>query len=181
MRGADSIQYLRGLGVFPGRGRRTIISRLYKHHIGGYDSGKWIQKQAACDPRLKLLGCVAGIRVFQVDGEAVRLHYLADFVQGGNHEVYPWVPENEVWVEDNLSRPKALLIALHELVERAWMKRGRKYPVAHVYALSVERYCRQHPAAIHTLLTAAAHGVLLAMPEERKVIERQNARARSEG
>jgi hypothetical protein len=181
MRGADSIQYLRGLGVFPGRGRRTIISRLYKHHVGGYDSGKWIQKQASCDPRTKLLATVNGIKVFQVDGEAVRLHHFADFVQGGNHEVYPWVPEGEVWVEDGLSRSKVLLTTLHELVEVAWMKRGRTYPTAHTYALSVERYCRQHPSAIPTLLTAAAHGVLLSMPGERKVIEQQNDRVHNEG
>lgn len=181
MRGSDSIKYLRELGVFPSRGRRTIISRLYKHYVGGYDSGRWIQKQASCDPRLKLLATVNGVKVFRVDGEAVRLHFFADFVHGGNHEVYPWVPEGEVWVEDGLSKPKVLLTVLHELVELAWMKRGRTYPTAHTYALSVERYCRQHPTAIPTFLTAAARGLLLSMPCEKKVIEKQNNSVNNEG
>ncbi len=181
MRGVDPVKYLRGLGVFPGRGRRAIISRLYTHHVGGYDSGKWVQKQASCDPRLELLATINGIKIFRVDGEAVRLHFFADFVHGGNHEVYPWVPEGEVWVEDNLSNFKVLLVVLHELVELAWMKHGRTYPTAHTYALSVERYCRQHPTAIPTFLTAAAHGLLLSMPREREVIEKQNARVNTGG
>jgi hypothetical protein len=40
-----------------------------------------------------------GLKIFQVDGPAIRNTILADFIAGGHNLVYDFIPENEIWIE----------------------------------------------------------------------------------
>lgn len=169
-----SIEYLRRLNVLPNDRRyRTVLSRLYDSHVGSYDSGQVLLKGASCDPRVKLLTTVGKFKVYAVDGEKVRLNDFADFVHGGNHEVYPFIPEGEIWVEHNLGNPAAGLVTLHELVEQAWMKGGMTYGEAHIRALEVERYVRKHPKNLKRLCLMAACGKKFRVKSEKRIIDKQ--------
>lgn len=182
VRGSNDIRYMKELGVLPGSENRVVMSRLYNKHVGSYDSGRVLEKKALSDPRIRLLTIIGGVKIYHVSGEEVRKRFYADFTAGGNHEVYPWIPADEVWTEHGSDELRKMqLTVLHELVERAWMKAGRKYPTAHDYALTVEHHCRVNPELLPLMTIAAAHGVLLSYPEEKKVIAKQRATVNDEG
>jgi hypothetical protein len=64
-----------------------------------------------------------GREIYLVNGEYVRDHYFADFVEGGSHESYPEViPADEIWVE-KLQVPNDLVESLvHEVFESTLMR-----------------------------------------------------------
>ena len=80
------------------------------------------------------------VEVWLVDGENVRDLFKTDFIEGGNGEVYKWVPNNEIWVEKNLKEELEIPITiLHEYVERALMKYKKlPYDKAHTIAAKVD-------------------------------------------
>ncbi len=96
-------------------------------------------------PRLRLLGRVAGLSVYLVDGERVRDEIDVDFVNGGNEAVYPsYVPPGEIWIDDAQHALDRTATALHELVERDLMlHHGMGYDRAHDAANVRERAFRR--------------------------------------
>jgi len=86
-----------------------------------------------------------GIKVWIVNGMLVRDLYFTDFTEGGHDRVYSFVPEKEVWLDDDLSLNEMKFILLHELHERSLMCRGWKYNKAHKDSSEIEYYCRHHP------------------------------------
>jgi hypothetical protein len=79
--------------------------------------------------------------VYLIDGQEVRDTYTSDFCLGGNHFKWPWIPEDEIWVE--LTRDIAKTVT-HEIVERLNMKYlHMTYEKAHSIALSVEDTLRE--------------------------------------
>ena len=79
------------------------------------------------------------LRVYTVDGEAVRDRFLLDFVEGGHGLVYPaFIPRHEVWIDEEVPERERPLIRLHELTERELMLRGTPYAEAHRRASEVE-------------------------------------------
>jgi len=94
----------------------------------------------------KLLGKTdTGLEVWLINGRLVRSSFFIDFVDGGHHFVYPWVPENEVWLDDDLSPKEYPFVLLHELNEREKMKHGWSYNRAHPDSSKIELYCHHHP------------------------------------
>lgn len=86
-----------------------------------------------------------GLTIWIVNGRLVRSKYFIDFVEGGHHFVYHWVPLNEVWLDDDL-RPKEFpFVLLHELNERKLMSQGWTYDKAHENSSSIEFSCHQDP------------------------------------
>ncbi len=85
------------------------------------------------------------IKVWIVDGGMVRSIFFIDFTQGGHGEVYPFIPKDEVWIDDDLSKKEIELVLLHELHERKLMIKGVKYNPAHEKANKIEIYHRHHP------------------------------------
>jgi hypothetical protein len=69
--------------------------------------------------RTRLLRTVGGVRVYLVDGERIRDFVNIDFVAGSNHGRNKFVPRNEVWVEQILSKHDREATIIHELHERA--------------------------------------------------------------
>jgi hypothetical protein len=87
-------------------------------------------------PRLRLLGRVAGLRIYLVCGKQVRDELDIDFTMGGNEAVYPsYVPPNEIWIDDAAHAHDRTATALHEIIERDQMMRfGKDYDDAHEVA-----------------------------------------------
>lgn len=108
------------------------------------------------------------VKVWVVDGEAVRGLFFIDFTEGGHSLVYPFIPKDEIWLDDDLSPRELKFVLLHELHERNLMKKGWTYASdeftpnmikhspkgrkskksAHFDSARIEYYCRKHPGKV---------------------------------
>ena len=94
------------------------------------------------------IGRLGNLRIYAVDGTAVRNRVDVDFTCGGTGARYAYIPMGEVWIDDALmgSGTDASATLLHEVVERTLMLRGMTYDKAHDRANERERTFRaQHP------------------------------------
>ena len=96
---------------------------------------------------LKLLKSYSreNIKVWIVDGRLVRDLFFIDFTEGGHGIVYPFIPKNEVWIDDDLNARERRFVLLHELYEKNLMLQGMNYENAHKKASEIESPCRLHP------------------------------------
>lgn len=78
-----------------------------------------------------------------VNGAIVRKYFDAYFLLGGHHYVYPYIPKNEIWIDDLNYPDDQEFTIIHELHERNLMKKGIDYASAHDYALAEERFRRR--------------------------------------
>jgi hypothetical protein len=79
-----------------------------------------------------------------VDGPFVRDNVHVDFVEGGHYYRYAFIPENEIWIEDDMTRLDQVTTAVHETRERYLMKEfGWGYDKAHDAATEIETKLRQ--------------------------------------
>jgi hypothetical protein len=99
------------------------------------------------------------IKVWIINGEAVRDLFFLDFVEGGHGYVYSFIPKNEVWIDDDIEPREIKFVLLHELHERNLMAKGWCYDIdtpdnlktgkikkgAHPDSSKIEFYCRFHP------------------------------------
>ncbi len=86
------------------------------------------------------------ISAWIVDGSKVRDIFKTDFVDGGHGYVYPWIPNNEVWIESGLDDQEIKYTLYHEISERNLMKNKHiKYDQAHSKASKLEFQCRNNP------------------------------------
>lgn len=85
------------------------------------------------------------ISVWVVDGKIVRSAYFVDFTEGGHDLVYSFVPDRQVWLDNDLEEKEHPYILLHELYERSLMKKGFTYLQAHSHASRLEWNCRHDP------------------------------------
>jgi len=92
------------------------------------------------------------LNVWIVDGELVRGLYFIDFTQGGHDKVYKFIPEGEVWIDDDVGQKEMKFVLLHEIHERNLMKKGMKYDTAHQSSSAIEAYARHHHRKIDNLL-----------------------------
>jgi hypothetical protein len=83
------------------------------------------------------------VDVWLVRGEAVRTLFFLDFTEGGHDKVYPFVPDNEVWIDDDLGEGERKFVLIHELYERWLMNGGKQYEEAHYPSSSLEYFCRK--------------------------------------
>jgi hypothetical protein len=109
------------------------------------------------------------INVWIVSGELVRDFFYTDFTEGGHNRVYAFIPENEIWLDDDLGLQERKFVLLHELHERGLMpdnkqinikNRGvivnenytKTYNSAHQSASRLEYFCRHHPEKLEEKL-----------------------------
>lgn len=107
------------------------------------------------------------LKVWIVNGELVRDLFYIDFTEGGHDKVYKFIPENEVWIDDDLSPKEIGFILLHELYERNLMcigwpyyvnvkesldKRGNLLKTAHGAASALEYHYRHNPKELNKRL-----------------------------
>lgn len=87
----------------------------------------------------RLLGRVKkDIKVWLVDGFLIRSMFDIDFTEGGHDLVYDFVPNNEVWIDNDIKPKERLFVLLHELLERSLMAKKMKYNSAHKKASKLE-------------------------------------------
>jgi transposase InsO family protein len=93
-----------------------------------------------------------GISVWIVSGRLVRSIFDIDFTAGGHDYVYEFVPENEVWIDDDIEENERGYVLLHELHERNRMAKGWTYNKAHAESSRLEYHCRHYPDELHDAL-----------------------------
>lgn len=94
------------------------------------------------------------LMVYVVDGAMVRLRFDENYVEGGHDLVYPYIPKDEVWIEQAIydDPDERLFDLLHELYERRMMQQGMPYVKAHDAALKIEHETRNHPELLKDAL-----------------------------
>ncbi|MCX6726370.1 MAG: hypothetical protein NTY75_00950 [Candidatus Shapirobacteria bacterium] len=111
------------------------------------DLAKVESKSGLPDPskvHLKILTHAGPFTVYLVDGRLVRSNFDINFTEGGHDLVYTYVPENEVWLDNDLSASELSFVLLHELFERSLMAKGLTYNQAHRHASKLEWRSRHH-------------------------------------
>jgi hypothetical protein len=96
----------------------------------------------------------SGVNVWIVNGRLVRSLFDIDFTAGGHDHVYEFVPEGEVWIDDDIEEAERPLVLIHELHERNLMAKGMPYSKAHADSSRLEYHCRHYPDELHDALTA---------------------------
>ena len=119
------------------RQNSTEIKRLSKLNFGKKEFLEKIKKKI-----IKKFS--SEIKIWLVDGNLVRSFFLLDYCEGGHDLVYPFIPKNEIWIEQAISPQERKYIILHELHERYLMSRGKSYKNAHIGATEVEDYYREN-------------------------------------
>jgi len=99
-----------------------------------------------------------GVSVWIVDGRLVRSVFDIEFTEGGHDHVYEFVPENEVWIDNDLEEAERPYVLVHELHERNRMASGWPYNKAHDESSQLEYRCRHHPDQLHDALVAEGWG-----------------------
>ena len=95
-----------------------------------------------------------GVSVWIISGRLVRSVFDIDFTEGGHDYVYEFVPDNEVWIDDDIEEEERGYVLLHELHERNRMASGWPYSRAHAESNHLEYRCRHHPDELHDALAA---------------------------
>ena len=95
-----------------------------------------------------------GIQVWIVNGRLVRSVFDIDFTAGGHDHVYEFVPQGQVWIDDDIEEKERGFVLVHELHERNRMAEGMPYNKAHNESSRLEFRCRHHPDELHAALAA---------------------------
>lgn len=97
------------------------------------------------------------LAVWIVRSDVIRDLFYIDFTEGGHAFVYPFVPLNEIWIDEDLTPHERPFVVLHELHERNLMAQHRyDYPRAHRSASTLEAFCRHHPTMTQRKIAAEA-------------------------
>jgi len=99
-----------------------------------------------------------GVSIWIVNGRLVRSVFDIEFTEGGHDHVYEFVPENEVWIDDDLEEQERPYVLVHELHERNLMAKGWPYSKAHADSSRLEYRCRHHPDELHDALVREGWG-----------------------
>jgi hypothetical protein len=89
------------------------------------------------------LGQIGRVKVYLVDGNAVKLRYKMDFVEGNNSMESSWIPKDELWISDELVPKYWAPVLYHEAHEWRDMRRGMSYDQAHRIANRHEKVLRK--------------------------------------
>jgi len=80
------------------------------------------------------------ITVWIVNGKEVRDAYKTDYVEGGHGYVYDWIPNDEIWIDNDTKDEERMAILTHEYTELKLMRdKNMEYEQAHHLA-SIEEY-----------------------------------------
>ena len=130
------------------------IKKAYKAEQAERAKTKDMKKvESSSDVHVKKLSVTdGGLTIWLVNGRLVRSDYFIDFVEGGHHLIYPWVPEMEIWIDDDLKPQEYPFVILHELHERSLMAKDWTYALAHADSSKIEFFCHHHPEKLSTHL-----------------------------
>jgi len=98
------------------------------------------------------------VKVWLVNGRAVRDVFFTDFTHGGNDTVYKFIPKCEIWIDDNVKPSERKFVILHELYERNLMcEKNICYDDAHLLASKLELKYRHNPQGIAKKIRTEIH------------------------
>ncbi len=129
--------------------RSLFLGHMLASEEMGHKVGKrWETYQRSKTPNIKnvrkaLLEIRDGFQVWVVDGKAVRDQFDVNFTEGGHHLRYKYIPENEIWLDDDLVPGERGPLLEHELSEVHLMQDGMGYLKAHESANLVELVDRE--------------------------------------
>jgi len=85
------------------------------------------------------MGKIDSLEIYIVDGEVVRREIYSDFIFGGNEQRYPFVPHNEIWIDNSISNRDYYPTLKHEINEMTLMRDLHyTYLQAHDSSLMIE-------------------------------------------
>ncbi len=117
-----------------GKPHRRVPERLYVQRYCTLPDQKW------------------PIHVWLVDAVLVRSFYKTDYTEGGHGYVYPWVPKDQIWIENTVDRSEYPFIVCHEYTELRLMRdRGMAYDPAHEICSTMEYVLRAGKAPLPLL------------------------------
>jgi len=90
-------------------------------------------------PYLQNFEQTGDFQVWIVDGEYVRGHMDEEFTNFGQHYRYPYIPENEFWIDQEAEHDECAFFVDHLLVEHELMEKGMSYGEALTRADAAER------------------------------------------
>jgi hypothetical protein len=91
--------------------------------------------------------CPHGLEIIVVDGTYVRNHIQSDYVAGGTHGRWKFIPKNEIWIDDVFPESEWAYNAFHECTEGyLMMSKGMDYEKAHDIAKAQEDRWRHYDA-----------------------------------
>lgn len=93
-----------------------------------------------------------GIQVWVVDGMYIRGHLDEEFTNFGQHYCFPFIPENEFWIDHEKNPQERRFFIEHLLVEHRLMAAGWPYSKAHADSSRLELRCRRYPDELHHAL-----------------------------
>lgn len=102
-------------------------------------------------PYLKKIGQRGPISVWQVDGSYVRTHKDEEFTNYGQHFSYPYIPEDEFWIDQGISPEELKFFLKHLSTEYRLMKNGVDADQAREKANQVEGEARKRAGDIRKL------------------------------
>jgi hypothetical protein len=133
---------------------RLVVSRAYLGDQLGRDEvyeGEIDFAPADTEPHINCWGSadfdtpdgIETVSYMFVEGAFVRDHLFLDFCEGGHFYRYGWIPESQLWIEDEMSIVDRVSTAVHETHERYRMKfKHMDYETAHDSACEIERKVR---------------------------------------
>lgn len=120
----------------------TTLLTAYNRAKKVEDAARKFEKTNAKWKRPTAMTCKHGLKVFLVDGVAVRKIDCA-FIQGGNEFRYDFVPEGELWVDWYVPEAERPYVLFHECYETEKMRGGWSYDKAHDAAKRAENKLRR--------------------------------------
>lgn len=94
------------------------------------------------------------LSIWMVNGRLVRSVFDIDFTEGGHGHVYEFIPNDEVWIDNDITDAERPYVLLHELHERRLMEKGMNYDKAHDDSNRLEKRARRHPDQLHQALAS---------------------------
>lgn len=89
------------------------------------------------------VGVKGNKNIWIVDGFVIRRDLFGEFLYGGNSQRYPWIPKDEIWIDNAISAEEFKYTLIHEINERDLMANGgMSYSEAHDSSSAVERRIR---------------------------------------
>ena len=91
------------------------------------------------------------LQVWIVDGSYIRSHIDEEFTNFGQHYSFTYIPENELWIEQETRTDERRFFIDHLLVEHRLMSQGVSYNKALEEADRIERRERRHAGDVRRL------------------------------
>jgi len=117
-----------------------------ERHRGNPKFGQDLKRKPLIDAiELQSLGKAGNAEIFLVDGKKVRDHLDPRFCHGGHSQIYDYVPDEHIWIDDTVIPHERPYIIMHESGEYTDMAMGMEYLKSHPKWSRMEWKCRHDP------------------------------------